>query len=473
MLEIGKIKNTLLNGHALDVIKNIPDESIDMVITSPPYFALRNYETISRMWGGDPECNHEWVDIRKVCSGGLGRKQDTSKGSWYDRNVKYCMKCTGYQGELGLEPFFGNKTIDVDGKQLVFRGYISHLVDIFDEVKRVLKPTGTFFLNIGDTYYGGNKNEGGLESALRNKQGTNKGSFGNIGGSLFKNKELPDKCLCMIPQRIAIEMMDRGWILRNNLVWHKSNSFPNPARDRFGMKWENVFLFSKKSSYYFEQQFESCAGTERTQDVFSDDYTDDKLTRIMRCVWSIPIEPFSAKKVGIDYTDHFAAFPKKLIETPIRAGCPEFVCKSCGKPRFPIYKTEKVSRNRETPFTQPTLDRSKSPNDYKGTKILGVEYSDCGCNAGFEAGIVLDIFMGTGTVAVVSSLLKRNWIGIEISPEFCHITQRRLEVDVRIQNTQILDKYGNKVKDERSCESCVVQYCMLRTFNDPCPKWKV
>ena len=433
MLEIGKIKNTLLNGHALDVIKNIPDESVDMVITSPPYFALRNYETSSRIWGGDPECEHEWVDIRKVCSGGLGHKQDTSKGSWYERNVKYCMKCTAYQGELGLEPFFGNKIIDIDGKQLVFRGYISHLVDIFDEVKRVLKSTGTFFLNVGDTYYGGNKSEGGLESALRNKQGTNKGSFGNIGGSLFKNKELPDKCLCMIPQRIAIDMMDRGWVLRNNIVWHKSNAFPNPARDRFGMNWENMFLFSKKSKYYFKQQFESCAGTERTQDVFSDEYTDDELTRIKRCMWSIPIEPFSAKSVGIDYADHFAAFPKKLVETPIRAGCPESVCEKCGKP----------------------------------------ESFSCGCDAGFEPGTVLDIFMGTGTAAVVSSLLKRNWIGIEISPEYCHIAQRRLEVEARISAPQILDKDGNEVKDERTCEACVVEGCMLRQFGETCPKWRI
>jgi len=425
------LKNVIFNGHSLDVLKNIPNNSVDMVITSPPYFAMRNYETTSRLWDNDPNCDHEWINIRMICTGGKGHKQDTNKGGWYERNVSYCKKCAAFGGELGLEPFFGDKTVEIEGKKITFRGYISHLVDIFDEVKRVLKPTGIFFLNIGDTYYGGGKNEGSTkESNDRNKQGSNKGSFKEIGGSLFKNKELPDKCLCMIPQRIAIEMIDRGWILRNNICWYKCNSFPNPAKDRFGMDWENIFVFSKKNRYYFKQQFEDCANVEK-RDSFFEEESQEGNKRIKRSVWNIPIKGFSAKKVGITNADHFAAFPNKLVETPIKAGCPEFVCKKCGKPKE----------------------------------------MDCECNAGFEPGIVLDIFMGTGTTAVVSSLLGRNWIGIEINPEYCNIIKRRLEVEARIYNVKIYDKDVEETKDTRSCNDCTVNDCMLKVFNEPCHKW--
>jgi DNA modification methylase len=172
----------IYQGDSLEILKTMPSESVDMVITSPPYYALRDY---------------------------------------------------GVEGQLGLEP--------------TFQEYINKLCDIFDEVKRVLKKSGSCWVNLGDSYGGtGDKNE---YKDPKNPDGRN-------GQKISLTKNVFQKCLLQIPARFAIEMTNRGWILRNKIIWHKPNCMPSSVKDRFTVDFEELFFFVKNKKYYFEQQKE-------------------------------------------------------------------------------------------------------------------------------------------------------------------------------------------------------------------------
>jgi DNA modification methylase len=300
MLELNKI----YCGDCLEVMKEIDDKSIDMVLTSPPYWALRDY---------------------------------------------------GVDGQLGQE-----KT---------FQEYITKLCDIFDEAKRVLKDSGTCWVNIGDTYGGtGDKKD---SKDPKYKQGRN-------GQSVAINKSATAKSLCQIPSRFAIEMTNRGWILRNEIIWHKPNAMPSPVKDRFTVDFEKVFFFTKSKKYFFEQQFDEYTkpmnrwgGEELKADGKSEfdngtgqdtyrkrNFRPYKNGKNKRTVWSINTKPSKEP--------HFASYPEKLIEPMIKAGCP-------------------VSR------------------------------------------VVLDPFLGIGTTGIVAKKNNRNYIGIEISPEYCKIAEERIK----------------------------------------------
>jgi DNA modification methylase len=334
--------NNIYQGNCLDVLKTFPDESINCCMTSPPYWALRDY---------------------------------------------------GVEGQLGLEP--------------TFQEYINKLCDIFDEVKRVLKKDGTCWVNIGDTYYTKSGSSFIDDNLTHNKHlDGNKGLFGNVkntnimevtkGTGINKANELrgrgilQDKSLCNIPARFSIEMQNRGWILRNEIIWHKPNCMPSSVKDRFTVDFEKIFFFVKSKRYYFETQREPhkeesikrAARGRTSSKLDSNQYStsykseyvgydnlDEKLKngelrgthkdgRNKRAVWTITTKPFKEA--------HFAVFPEELCETPIKAGCP-----------------------------------------------IG--------------GIVLDPFFGAGTTGVVALKQNKNFIGIELNPEYIKIASKRLQ----------------------------------------------
>jgi len=176
---------TLYQGDALEVLKQMPDESINCVVTSPPYWALRDY---------------------------------------------------GSEEQLGLEPDFNE--------------YLEKLWAIFDEIYRVLRKNGTCWVNLGDTYYSTEKGTGGTSS--KNKLGEK--TFKAVHFKPIKPKaKYREKSLCLIPERFAIGMVERGWILRNKIVWHKPNTLPESVKDRFTRSYEYIFFFTKSRKYYFEQ----------------------------------------------------------------------------------------------------------------------------------------------------------------------------------------------------------------------------
>src|SRR3990167_5458664 len=231
--------NKILCGDSLTELKKLPAESIDCVMTSPPYWALRDY---------------------------------------------------GIEGQLGLEP--------------TFEEYIKNLCDIFDEVKRVLKKSGTCWINLGDTY-SGNK-EGKTDNIVSNYlKDTTKNIHKKVNG-------VSEKSLCNIPARFSIEMQNRGWILRNVIIWHKPNCIPSSVKDRFTVDFEYLFFFVKNKKYFFETQNEPVKEESLIRAEYKLNQTDyawkavnvqnlekmgsrivNPLGRNKRTVWSICTQPFT------------------------------------------------------------------------------------------------------------------------------------------------------------------------------------
>ena len=206
--------NKIHCGDAYELLKQIPSESVDVVITSPPYYALRTYgKYTEKIFDGDPNCSHEW-------------------------NGSLCVKCNAYKGELGLEPSW--------------ELYVKHLVDLFREVKRVLKKTGSLWLNMGDTYNTKSGSGGEWVKIINPKK-----VIDGIQAPLFRKEVLgsqpsyPQKCLMLIPMRVAFALIDDGWILRNVIIWRKLNPMPSSVKDRMAQTYEYVLHFVKSRKYYY------------------------------------------------------------------------------------------------------------------------------------------------------------------------------------------------------------------------------
>jgi DNA modification methylase len=318
-------KDEIIHGDALEVLKTLPDKSIDMCMTSPPYWALRDY---------------------------------------------------GVDGQLGLEKTFGE--------------YINNLCDIFDEVKKVLRDEGTCWVNLGDCYAGNmGKKSGWTDNKLgfEREEAIEKGVC--LTNKIRIEHQLPQKCLVGIPMRFAIEMINRGWILRNTIIWHKPNCMPSSVKDRFTVNFEYIFFFVKNKKYWFKTQYEpqktdeykttatikEYKGNYKGGEITSNEkgksplahykngeyvngfYNSNGLGRNKRAVWTITTKPFKEA--------HFATYPEKLCEVPIKAGCP-------------------------------------------------------------KGGIVLDPFFGAGTTGLVAKQQGRNYLGIELNPKYIEIAQARI-----------------------------------------------
>jgi site-specific DNA-methyltransferase (adenine-specific) len=343
--------NKTVEGNALAVLKTFPDESIHCCITSPPYYQQRKYNTQSVNWG-------DWI------------------------------------GELGLEP----------SPEL----YVKHLLQIFIEVKRVLRKDGTLFVNIGD--------------------------------------KTERKQMLQMPHRFSIAMTDElGMKLRRDIIWQKPGIMPTSQKDNFSLDYENIFFFTKQDKYYFEQPLEPANydGRKDTKFKGSQKYNSNEISpdgnintfakegherwtevngikmRTMRSVWNIPSEPLSEK--------HFATYPQKLIERIIKYACPECVCNKCNKPILKIYKRKsdeafnirvrdvKAGRIKHTD-RKASIEEVKNYNEkghYQG-KVEEIVEQKCNCNKDFHPGVILDPFIGSGTTGIVARKLNRNYIGIDL-----------------------------------------------------------
>jgi DNA modification methylase len=291
-----------------------------------------------------------------------------------------------------------------------------------------LKNTGSCWANLGDTYY---------TTSCKSYQG-------EINGSA----KLPQKSLSLIPFRFALAMVNKGWVLRNVIVWHKPNCLPSSAKDRFTADFEYLFFFTKSQKYYFKKQLEPFPKSNFKKSMspyinyparFSKEQYDsenkseliDLQGRNKRCVWKISSKPFKEA--------HFAVFPESLCEIPIRAGCPEKVCIKCGMPKLQRieggnpaafnYRIRDVKTGKIKHIDRKaSLEELESSQDSKYTSRVKVKnILGCQCNAGFSAGIVLDPFIGSGTTAVVAKKLKRNYIGFELNPDYVRIAKKRME----------------------------------------------
>ena len=339
-MEIDKI----YQGDSLDVLKTFEDNSVDCCVTSPPYYALRDY---------------------------------------------------GVDGQIGLE--------ETPEK------YIERLTEVFMEVHRVLKPNGTLWLNIGDSYNGsggnhkeGQKNDTGFQGALGVR----------CGGKGARANGLKPKDLIGIPYMLAFSLRNAGWYLRQDIIWHKPNPMPESVTDRCTKSHEYIFLLSKGQKYYFDyeaiqeeatgydgrkdtmmkgskkydaqimpnQSVQSMAknGHERWKFKSKNCQYDGQRPNSMhlkeRQGWSNEVYPVRNKRdvwsinVKPNKEAHFATYPPELVSNCIIAGCP-------------------------------------------------------------EDGIVLDPFMGSGTTGIVANKLNRHYVGIELNPEYVEMAERRIGLE--------------------------------------------
>ena len=303
----------ILCGDALEMLRTLPDNSVHCCVTSPPYYALRDY---------------------------------------------------GVDGQIGRE--------DTPAQ------YVARLTDVFSEVRRVLRPSGTLWMNIAATYAGKGNQGDSVDPKYPN---------GRTGQTVAINRRVEGckaKDMIGIPWMLAFALRDSGWYLRSDIIWMKANPMPESCKDRPSRCYEHVFLLTKSRSYYYdaaaiaEPVAESTpmrmrrkfgknkysAGIPGQAHQHLNDYRpngyaeeDIPLLRNKRDVWQINSVPYKGA--------HFAAYPPKLVETCLLAGCP-------------------------------------------------------------QDGIVLDPFLGSGTTAAVAKQMGRHYIGIELNPDYCELAKQRI-----------------------------------------------
>ena len=371
--------NKIYNGDVLDILKKMPSESVDMCITSPPYWGLRDY---------------------------------------------------GSDGQIGNEE--------------TYIEYLAKLSEVFKEVKRVLKKQGSCWVNIGDVY------------SSKNSTGVKKQSL--IG----------------IPDRFKINMIDDGWLCRNEIIWHKPNAMPSSAKTRFNNDYEKMFFFTKDESYYFETQYETAKTKKTNKKTFTNNdnsnskYINDNQeksvrqgmskTRGSKIIETRPKLPtqkefvdFIRSRSTVNYIfENVQDIKKTTIEHWFRKDAKGFsypTIEDWNKIKYLLddwseefklidyqltyveYETDDINKNIDKgrlkravwsintkPFNGSHF--APYPTDLVKTPILAC------CPVG---GIVLDIFMGSGTTGVVAKQLNRNYIGIEINKEYIEIAEKRIK----------------------------------------------
>ena len=332
--------------------------------------------------------------------------------------------------------------------------YMCRLLTITAELKRVLKPTGTLWWNHGDSYSTGDV-RGFMEANDSKRLYSN--VKGRLGGGGITGK--PKKSMLLQPYRLGVKMIDeQGWILRNQIIWHKPNCMPSSVKDRFTVDFEPILFFTKSKKYWFEQQFEpskdpeadikrilhdrqkkgaakmgnaGAAGTwARRKNATPENWRlNVSQGRSKRTVWKISTKPYPDA--------HFAVFPPELVEAPIKAGCPLMICRKCVKAREKIFDRElsfhggsgKTGNVPKGTWHGKEQQISGAYDIRMGHKIRLTEkgHTDCGCNAGWKPGIVLDPFAGSGTTLSVAQQLGRRFVGIELNPEYIKLARQRLQ----------------------------------------------
>jgi DNA modification methylase len=336
-------------------------------------------------------------------------------------------------------PYFGLRDYQMDrqiGLEDTPEAFVARLVDVFREVRRVLRDDGTLWLNLGDSYaanraYQVPSTKGGL------KHGTGQ-SVGGKGASVPNG--LKPKDLIGIPWRVAFALQADGRYLRQDIIWHKPNPMPESVNDRCTKSHEYIFMLSKSSRYFFDadaikEHGVIPAGTKgakgsaeraNTPGVNSrpPEYKVYDGFRNRRSVWTVTTKPFKGA--------HFATFPPDLIEPCILAGAPERCCSACGMP----YEREKIDTGEPDPsykgssFSEgKTVARDGGDRTQKGVrtiKVAGELRPKCKCDSPSGLSTVLDPFGGSGTTAGVALKYGRRAILCELNPDYVELMDERV-----------------------------------------------
>jgi DNA modification methylase len=427
----------IICGEALEELKKLPDKIVQTCITSPPYWGLRDYGTAS--WkGGNPNCDHAVRILpyteSSTISGGkktVGHQQEGFKTR--------CPRC----GAIRVDKQIGLEETPED--------FVASLVEVFREVKRVIRDDGTLWLNLGDSYNGSGGAGGDYcEGGLKEGQPKYPGRF---------VPTLKRKDLCMIPARVALALQEDGWYLRSDIIWSKPNAMPESVRDRPTKTHEYIYLLTKSEKYYYDaeaireepltdtpqiswEERKAIGDTSGNREADRFNEITSKITfgthplgRNKRSVWTVPTRGFPGA--------HFAVFPPELIEPCVLAGSSDKACPTCYAPWERV--VEKVNRvqNQKAPGTDWKTEEGKGRHGETSTLVTGFMYEyetkgwqpTCNCenNDGSAKSIVLDPFLGSGTTAFVAMKHRRFYIGIEMNPEYIKMVKERLgEVQVAL-----------------------------------------
>ena len=360
--KVKEITNKVFLGDSREVLKEFPDKCIDTCITSPPYWGLRDYGT-STWVGGDKDCSHR-RNTKKSDKCITGHKNfDEMLGVGDAIYKSECKRC-------------GAKRIDSQiGLEEEVNDYIEQLVDVFGEVHRILKDDGTVWLNLGDSYSGSTGKSGGVSKIQSVKRQVDTGSIGSLRPA--KVAGLKRKDLIGIPWRAAFALQKYGWYLRQDIIWHKPNPMPEPANDRCVKSHEYIFLLSKNPQYYFD----------------ADSIKEPSITPNTGTSWK----------------------QRKLDGEPMRHGLQGAAAVGAGN--FKTYE----KRNKRSVWSVPTKPYSVAHFATFPPELI----TPCIKAGSREGGIVLDPFMGSGTIAEYSKKLGRLYTGVELNEEYHALINER------------------------------------------------
>jgi len=437
----------IIEGDCRAVLRTLPDASVQMCVTSPPYFGLRDYGT-AQWEGGDSACDHVEPGTNR------GKRDELPKppAGWAERAIgqpyrETCGKCGARRidAQIGLE-----SSVDA---------YVAELVGVFREVRRVLRDDGTCWINLGDSYAQGSSRAGQSNSSHAyshtNEEFRNERYSGGVNISAA-SVGLKPKDLIGVPWKLAFALQADGWYLRSDIIWHKPNPMPESVRDRPTKSHEYLFLLSKQPRYFWDAEAvkEPCpdnvnrkmmSGRTRASDprdkredagVIVVNGSEPPTSRNIRSVWKIATSPFSEA--------HFATFPPDLVIPCIKAGTSERgACPACGSPWARVVETQRGPQPAErggknyglnAQGTSPSSALRKVGGDdwyeYAGSTQTTGWQPTCSCAAGDPVPcVVLDPFFGAGTVGLVADRLGRDCVGIELSPVYARMARRRITAD--------------------------------------------
>tara|TARA_R100000655_G_scaffold11440_1_gene26481 strand:+ start:1574 stop:2755 length:1182 start_codon:yes stop_codon:yes gene_type:complete len=379
----------ILRGDNRETLKTLKDKSINMVVTSPPYWGLRDYGTATWV-GGDPNCPHMRLTkiSKNTTTGHAGMfKQGNVVGDAIYKSV--CPKCGAKRmdSQLGLEE--------------TPEEYVNNLVGVFREIKRVLRDDGTVWLNLGDSYSSGGR-----------RTTTNQSLRGDKDYGVTRpapSKGIKPKDLIGIPWRVAFALQQDGWYLRQDIIWHKPNPMPESVRDRCTKAHEYIFLLSKNVKYYYDHE------------AIKEPITDSTAKRLLQK--NIDNQKGSERAhAGEKPNGNMKALGRKKFDSSMGGGGTSFVGHSGYKKSDGSYMIS-PTRNKRSVWTVTTKPFKEAhfatfPMDLIEPCILA------GCP---EAGTVLDPFGGSGTTGIVASNHNRNAILCELNDEYSDIAEKRME----------------------------------------------